>query len=80
MVRRCAALLRFAVGRSWGAPGWAFGMGHARGVRPPSAEVEGDGAHGVKVTSLASRESDLLFQFLCYELHIFFMYSAKQSK
>ena len=52
-------------------------MGHGRGVRPPSAEVEGDGAHGVKVMS---RESDLLFQFLCYELHIFSMYSAKQSK
>jgi len=79
MVRRSAALLRFAVGRSWGAPDWAFGIGYARGVRPPSAEVEGDGAHGVKVTSLASRESDL-FQFLCYELHIFSMYSAKQSK
>ena len=77
MVRRCAALLRFAVGRSWGAPDWAFGIGYARGVRPPSAEVEGDGAHGVKVMS---RESDLLFQFLCYELHIFLMYSAKQSK
>ena len=69
MVRRCAALLRFAVGRSWGAPDWAFGIGYARGVRPPSAEVEGDGAHEVKVTS---RESDLLFQFLCYVLHIFF--------